>query len=275
MTIRTPGCDDPWQAGQVRPRGILQRLFLAIGAATLALTPLLASENAYAQAAKSANKPEEIRYVYLDQSIFPYVANERGEQIDGPLLRLAAAVFGKAGIPWRGEPVPAARLFQNMKSGTSNFTILVHAPSLDECCIVSKKSVIGADLRSYRINNTPAVKSWEQLRGKTVITVAGYSYGGKINFLKDPANSISIEVAQTHRSGFAMLKAGRGEYFLDYDGASEQALKSEPVPNLANDVIDRINLYFILARAYPDAEKVMERLEAIYNTVDMGAIFKF
>jgi len=253
-------------------RFVGKRLPWAFGAGLVVLMIGLIPEGVYAQ---SASKPEPIRYSYLDQSIFPYIANERGEQIDGPLLRLANAVFSKAGIPWSGEPVPAARLFQNMKTGASNFTILVHAPVLNECCLVSKKSVIGSDLRVYRIGNTPPVKSWENLRNKTVITIAGYSYGGKINFLKDPANGITIEVAQTHRSGFSMLKAGRGEYFLDYDGASEQALKLEPVPNLANDVIDRINLYFILAKSYPEAEKVMERLEAIYSTIDMGPILKF
>lgn len=220
------------------------------------------------------SKPEEIRYAYLDQSIFHYTANEWGEQIDGPLLRLAAAVFGKAGIPWRGDPFPAARLFQNMKNGTSNFTILVRAPTLDDCCIFSKKSVIGANLRVYRIGNTPPITNKDQLRGKNLITIAGYSYAGMINFLKDPMNAINIEVADSHRAGFAMLKAGRGDYFLDYDGASEQALIGNPVPNLQFDVIDRINLHFILSKAYPDAATVMARLEAIHSTIDMDAILK-
>lgn len=239
--------------------------------AALILTAFLFSTGAIAQ----AGKPAEIRYAYLDQSIFYFVANERGEQIDGPLLRLAAAVFGKASIPWRGEPFPAARLFQNMKNGTSNFTILVHAPALDECCLFSKKSVIGADLRVYRIGNTPPIKNQEQLRGKNIIIVAGYSYGGMIKFLKDPNNAINVEVADSHRAGFAMLKAGRGDYFLDYDGASEQALIGNPVSNLNYDTIDRINLHFVLSKDYPDAEKVMARLEAINATIDMEPILKF
>lgn len=233
------------------------------------------SGGVFAQTAKNSGNTEEIRYAYLDQSIFYYVANERGEQIDGPLLRLAAAVFGKAGIPWRGEPFPAARLFQNMKNGTSNFTILVHAPALDDCCIFSKKSVIGADLRVYRLGNMPPIKNRDQLRGKNIITMAGYSYGGMINFIKDPANGINVEVADSHRAGFAMLKAGRGDYFLDYDGASEQALIGNPVPNLNYDTIDRVNLYFVLSKTYPDAEKLMARLEAIHSRVDMDSILKF
>lgn len=238
-----------------------------LGALPATLSPALAQS--------APAKATEIRYAYLNQSIFPYIANERGEQIDGPLLRLAAAVFSKAGIPWSGEPFPAPRLFQNMANGTSNFTILVHAPVLDECCLVSKTSVISADLRAYRLAKTPAIKNWEQFRGKTVITVAGYSYGGKINYLKDPANGINVEVARTHTSGFAMLEAGRGDYFLDYDGAAEQALKQAPVANLASEVIDKVNLYFVLAKNYPDAEKVMERLEAVYRTIDMGPILRF
>ena len=250
---------------QLLKRAAMQRYFLAL---------LLIAGTFSDEAVAQTGRPEEIRYAYLDQSIFHYTANERGEQIDGPLLRLAAAVFGKAGIPWRGEPFPAARLFQNMKNGTSNFTILVRAPTLDECCIFSKKSVIGANLRVYRIGNTPPITHRDQLRGKNLITIAGYSYAGMINFLKDPINTINIEVADSHRAGFAMLKAGRGDYFLDYDGASEQALIGNPVANLQFDVIDRINLHFILSKAYPDAEKVMARLEEIHGTIDMDAILK-
>lgn len=253
---------------------ILNRDVTRLCCMVLVMTAWLISGAAVAQAGKPSSKPEDIRYAYLDQSIFPYVANERGEQVDGPLLRLAAAVFGKAGVAWRGEPFPASRLFQNMKNGTSNFTILVHAPTLNECCLFSKKPVIGADLRVYRIGNTPPIRNRDQLRGKNLITMAGYSYGGMINFIKDPKNAINVEVADSHQAGFAMLKTGRGDYFLDYDGASEQALVGNPVANLQYDVIDRINLYFVLAKTYPDAEKMMARLEAIRGTIDMEAVLK-
>jgi len=81
------------------------------------------SNAALAQTGKPTTIPEEIRYAYLEQSIFYYVANERGEQVDGPLLRLANAVLTKAEIPWRKEAYPAPRLFNNMQNGTNNFTI--------------------------------------------------------------------------------------------------------------------------------------------------------
>ncbi|WP_145980904.1 amino acid ABC transporter [Magnetospirillum sp. ME-1] len=219
----------------------------------------------------AAAEPRTIEYSYPDQSVWTTRLDARGEP-DNPLLRLAAPLFQQAGIPWRARGLPAARMFEHLRDGQTDFSMLVKGAALEKCCLISKRPVAGTELRVYRRKDLPPVTSKENLAGKEVITVHGYSYGGILAYIKDPANRIGNNPTVSHESAFAMLERGRAGYLLDYAGPAEEILAERPIRDLEFDVIDRLDVHLVLSRSYPDAEAVMARLEAIAETLRVDGV---
>lgn len=213
----------------------------------------------------------EIEYAYPSQSVWTARRNSRGEP-DNPLLRLADAIFMKAGIPWHATSYPAIRMLDNLRNGKSEFSMLVNAPALDECCVVGRKPLTSTELRVYRYADQPAIKSREDLAGKSVITIQGYSYGGLLAFVADKRNSVTNNIAPTHEAAFAMLERKRADYLIDYSGPSTEILALSPIGDLRYEVIDRPDVYLVLSKKRAEAQQLMTRLEAIAESLNKEEI---
>lgn len=212
-----------------------------------------------------------IEYASPDQSVWTTRTLENGEP-DNPLKAVAAALFSRAGIPWKATTYPASRMFGNLQNGTAQFSMLVKAPALQACCLFSKKPVTTAEIRAYRRAGTPSIKGREGLVGQQVIAIRGYSYGGLAAFLSDPQNRITTHDTQAHASAFRMLANGRADYLIEYAGPAAEVLSAEPIAGIAFDVLSRQDVHLVLSKNYPDAAQVMQRLEAIAATLDVEAL---
>lgn len=100
-----------------------------------------------------------------------------------------------------------------------------------------------------------------------MITIHGYSYGGLLAFVADPKNRITNHAAHSHASAFTMLAQGRAGYLIDYGGPASEILAAEPIAGLRSELLARQEVFLVLSKTYPDAEKVMARLEAIAETL--------
>lgn len=237
----------------------LSRQLIALGfAGVMACYPVSAS----AQSASAAPHPRELEYAYPDQSVWTTRVDDHGDP-ENPLIRLAAVMFEKAGIPWHSRRYPATRIYNYLNDGTVEFSMLVKAPSLSDCCLLSRLPVTGTELRVYHLSDKPAARSREDLIGKRIITIRGYSYGDLRTFLNDPANNITSNAAIKHDAAFAMLEAGRADYLLDYTGPATEVLKEHPIAGIRFTPLSRIDVHLVLAKAYPDSKNVMARLESI------------
>lgn len=255
---------------------VFHRLFLHFIRSVLVALPA-ATLMAYSVSAMAQETVERqrtaIEYGYPDQSIFVATVNAKG-QPDSPMNRLAEVLMARAGLKWHGVPYPASRLFSNLKDGTTNFAILVRAPSLKECCLFSQKPVYSTELKVYAIGDKPSVKVREDLAGKRVITIRGYSYAGMLKYIADPANRVTNEVASTHKAAFEMLVAARADYLLDYASAAGDILAESPIRDLQSTPLSQLDIYLILSRTYPKAEELMARLEAIVTSLDVEEVLK-
>jgi ABC-type amino acid transport substrate-binding protein len=222
--------------------------------------------------AQTSSKTAEIEFAYVEQP--PRTFTNAEGKADGQVIRLMNDVFGKAGIAWRAVPYPAARLFENLKDGTSQVSILVRVPALENACLWSKSDFGGEDIRVYSIGNKPAIKSREDLIGKNVIALRGYSYGGLVSFLTDEKNNINLSLASSNDVSFEMLAAGRADYLVQYGEASDRVLAAKPVADARFTVIGRINRYLVISKAYPEAEKTMARLEEILKGINVAEYLK-
>jgi ABC-type amino acid transport substrate-binding protein len=212
-----------------------------------------------------------IEYAYPDQSVWTTRLDANGTP-DNPLLRLAEILFSQAEIPWQGRAYPASRMFNVLEEGRAQFSMLVRAPRLESCCLLGRNPVASTELRVYRAPDQAPIKDQADLAGKTVIAIRGYSYGGLGAYLADPANGVTVNTAPGHDAAFAMLERDRADYLLDYAGPATEVLARHPQADLAYDVLSHLDVFLVLNRTYPDAPKVLERLEAILETLDREAI---
>lgn len=230
------------------------------------LRPFLALVAATFCAICSAADFPEIEYGYPEQPPRAYT-NKQG-QADGHYPRLLKILFKRADMSWHGASYPAKRLMSNLDSGVTNFSILVKNPILENCCLYGKNPVWHDELRAYYVGDKPPVKNKDDLVGKKIITLAGFAYGGLILFIDDPKNGIQNHSANSHVAAFQMLEAGRADYLLNYaEPAEAEGLARHPVANLHSEVLETIHMYFVISKTYPDANAVLERLEALYKTM--------
>lgn len=203
----------------------------------------------------------------------PYgFVNDSG-QPDGLDVRVARVVFDKLGVPWRPAIYPATRLFRNLQDSSTMFSILVRVPVLEACCLYSKKPVMHDEIRVYHYPDKPVIKSKEDLAGKRIITLRGFSYGGLISFFNDAQNRIANNETPSHESALAMLRAGRADYAVFY-GAAVSLLGPEAMTGLKYGVISDLSIYLVLNKSYPNAEKAMLRMEAIAETINKDELYK-
>jgi polar amino acid transport system substrate-binding protein len=214
------------------------------------------------------NSTPEIEYAYPNQSVWTIRTDEKGI-LKNPLLEFAATLFSQADMKWHSAPYPVKRLFSNLKNGISNFAILVRATSLKECCIFSKAPVTSTELRVYRLNDTAPIQSMDDLKGKRVITILGYSYGTLGRFIRDEAHQIKLFNAPNHHSAFAMLSHKRAEYLLNYTGPSMDVLSDNPIDGVQDHILSQLDVYLVLNKNYPDAQRVMDRLETIARDIPL------
>ncbi|HEX6736418.1 MAG TPA: hypothetical protein VF096_16555 [Azonexus sp.] len=244
---------------------------LAVARNCLALA-LLASAGPSVHAEGAARLPE-IEYVAPDQSVWT-IRTDRHGQPENPLFPVAEALFARAGIPWHGRSYPAARMFKYLQDGSAQFSMLVKAPALNDCCLFSRKPIAVAEIRVFHLGGQPAVAKLDDLAGKSIITIHGYSYGGLLAFVNDGRNRVSNNLALTHSAAFKMLAQRRADYVIDYARPAAEVLAETPLTGLQSSVLSRQEVHLVLHKSYPDAPAVLARLEAIADTLDVDRIMR-
>lgn len=209
-----------------------------------------------------------IEYAYPDQSIWTIQSDGEGG-VANPLLHFVEALFSARQFAWSAKAYPANRMFERLQEGKSNFSILVKAARLGTSCIFSEKPVTYSELRIYRNAGASSISQMEDLKGKKVITIRGYSYGKVGNYLKEKSHGIVTFAAPRHESAFEMLRHGRADYLLDYSGPSEEVLSDQPIPGVSHDVLTRLDVFLVLSKNYPDAQNTMNTLEHIAASIDV------
>lgn len=215
----------------------------------------------------------EIEYATPNQSVWTIRADADGEPFN-PLLRVTAELFAKAGIPWHVRSYPPARMFKYLQDGTAQFSMLVKAPVLEECCLLSRKPVVVLEVRVYHLDGKKPINKLDDLVGSSIITIHGYSYGSLLGFFSDKRNRIANNVAPTHSAAFKMLAQRRADYLIDYVGPATEVVAAEPLPGLRSEMLSRQPVHLVLVKRYPDAPQVMIRLEKIADTLEVDKIMR-
>lgn len=180
---------------------------------------------------------------------------------DGILVRQTRTLLGRTGL--RGEigVYPAPRLFRDLQEGLIDMSMLVHAPSLDSCCLLSSQPIMTHVLRIYWLREVPPVRSAEEIVNKSVILLHGYSYAGLTKLIQDEKAGNRVEFAKSFEAAFQMLERGRADYLLAYDANATDLLASRNIAELHSSTIARYPVHIVINRRHPDATALLKRFE--------------
>ncbi len=185
-----------------------------------------------------------------------------------PILKKVDAILKEAGIAWKDAPVPVYRMYNYLETKSEYFHVLIKTPYIKECCITSKRPVFHLELGVYRKPDTAPIKSLEELANQSVITLEEYNYGTVRPFLSDQKNNLEIYSVKTHQSAYSMLKADRASYLLNYRGLADKIQQETEQYGIQYDVLEKLKLYLIFNKDYPDVDKIIVKLEAISEQLE-------
>ncbi|TDT43403.1 polar amino acid transport system substrate-binding protein [Halospina denitrificans] len=207
----------------------------------------------------SANvQAEPLEFGYIELPPFGYT-NSEGEA-SGYLAKLSKQVFQEMGLPVHYQQHPASRLYHQLKTGD---TALTMGPAglhqLRRAALESQEPAITLTLAIYHRQDTDPVFSVENLKGKRVVLMQGYSYGRLRRFFEEEADNMQINYARTHVSALKMLLYERADYLLNYQIPAETVIARNGLSGLKGQVIGKTPIHLFVSRQTDGAQQIIEQ----------------
>lgn len=187
----------------------------------------------------------------------------------GKAIDLITAILTRAGMDFEIKCYPGARLMSSLRDGSAHVAMLIRHPDILDSVLYGSQPMAYLQLDAYRLTPTRPLAGIRNSRGKSVILLRGYGYGGWIDFFKDPANGLKLSYADSRAAAFKMLSSGHGDYLIDYADPASLALGQSSVPGLQIETLTRLESYFLVSKDAPDAANLLRRIESIFT--EMGA----
>lgn len=191
----------------------------------------------------------------------PFYVVETKDDVSGYYIDTLKTIFEHAGLEYTFEGYPPKRLYIGVAEGLVDVWMGTRGVEIyEDKTFYIKEKIADIFLRCFRIGETPEIKTTEDLKGKKVITILGYNYGGLISYFNDPANNIKQDPTSSHELAFKKLKAGRAKYLLDYKLPSETVLKDFDIPDLKWNDLQAIGIYISISKKSERANEIYEKL---------------
>jgi polar amino acid transport system substrate-binding protein len=198
----------------------------------------------------------------------PFCVIHKTGEYTGILVEVLEKVLKHNGISYTIAGMPPKRLYTGLSTGEIDIYMGVKGVPLYAGKVFFSDSVVAdIDLRVYSRKGAPVIQSLEQLKGKKIMVLMGYGYGGLIRFLKDPRNRITLDPTADHITAFRKLKAGRADYVLDYRRPASKAIEEVGLKDFDYGSIMKLDVYFIVSKKTPGAEELMGKIENSYQAL--------
>lgn len=226
---------------------------------TLVITPL---------AIAGVGKRGTIQVRYLEFP--PYSFTDRNGQPAGSLIELTKRMLQQAGYPSVDiRSAPSARLYAGLADGSIHvWPGAPGVPQLAGLTLESRFQVAEVSLNLYYRADTPKPRLPEDLRGKRVILITGYTYRPPvIDWLKDPELGILTSQTTSHEAALRMLMLRRGRFLIDYETPISREIQRIKAPNLPYVSLHRLPIKLIISKAAPAAEQLRNDLDRAYQAL--------
>jgi ABC-type amino acid transport substrate-binding protein len=191
-----------------------------------------------------------------------YVMPASGDNYSGTKLDLLKTILEKADYPYEVKGYPAKRMYGNLANGRTHlFMGIKGVPDYDKEVIYSSNPYSKIVLNIYTKNNIAKPAGKEDLIGKKILIIRGYSYGGLISYFENPENKIILDPATDHVMAFKKFQKGRADYLIDYLSPSSEVLKTISIPDIQVTQLFALDLYLIISKGYKDHVALMSDME--------------
>lgn len=222
----------------------------------LIVYPFLITNSTYAQTG-------HLKYGYIEFPPFTYTDSDK--KPNGFLVDWASKIFPKAGYQFSSQSFPVLRLADYIVEGKIDVWMgLKTLPQFKGTTYKGAVKITDLVLKAYTKKKIKKIIKKEDLSGSSVIILRGYSYGGWIQYIKDPKNKVMYIKANKHTSALKMLNAGRADYLLDYKAPCEIAQREVKVEGLKFNTIKALPIYFIVSKKVINGGKVLKDIERIF-----------
>ncbi len=196
----------------------------------------------------------------------PYYYTDAEGKARGHLIDLARKLADQAGYQIEARSFPTRRAAQMLATGQVD--LFLGRPTLTQhtnALLVSKQVVDHIRLQVFSTEPRPPLQGKSSLKGKKVVILRGYSYGGWTDYIKNPVNDVNYLLANNRQQALRIL-TGRGmDYLLDYELTLKQALARIGGPQLyANDIF-QLNVHIMVSKSVNNAAALLEEFEAAYR----------
>lgn len=213
-----------------------------------------------------AHSVQHLRMGYIE---FPphYYTDENGAA-GGLLIDLVKSLARQSGYTISFHSYPANRLVHYLVAGKLDLFIgLKTLPQFMEAALISDVVVGKLFMRIYSKTPLSHESHKEDLIGKRVLIIRGYSYGDWLRYMKDPVNNVDIRIADTHLQALNMINQRPIDYLLDYKLPIIHASQNLEFPDLFFNDIDSYGLHIIISKKSLNGEKALTALVNAYQTL--------
>lgn len=209
-----------------------------------------------------------VKYAYIE---FPPISyTDQNGNPAGSLINIASRIFEKANLQWSAQAYPTSRMVKYLAEGKLDVWIgLTSIPELQSTTLVGNSTPIILKLNAYSVDQQHQVKTPQDLVGKSVIIIRGYSYGGWINFIKNRNNNISYIEVNSHETALNALGKKRAEIMLAYQSPMNAVLENIQIKNLHFSNILSLDCRIIVSKKSQNAAKLLQDLEAAFISLHM------
>jgi len=204
----------------------------------------------------------KLRIAYTEFPPIEY-QNEQGEPA-GHFIELTRKVVQEAGYEAEFIYLPVSRIYLYLKSGTVDlWPGLSGVPVLEREVLESWANVYPVQLSAWYLESSEPLTHFDQLEGKTVIVIGGYTYGGLLTWLK-ASSHVRLTQAPNNRAALEMLKLKRGDYVLDYREPIEKVLDQTTDSMIRGSDVRLRYSAWLFSLASPKAALLREEFDDAY-----------
>lgn len=223
------------------------------------LAGLLISAGTVAQP-EVADKP--LRIAYVD---FPPMTYQKADGSPaGTFIEITRKVAIEAGYRPEFLHLPISRVYLYLRNGRIDvWPGSSKVPALNGEVLETWVSPFATQLSAWYLEGTEPLLHLDQLKGKTVVTIAGYTYGGLLYWL-EAESSIDVTEAPNYRAAMEMLKLGRGHYLLGHRDPVRNTMGMSGDELIRESEIRPRNLAWLFSLANPRAAILREEFDDAY-----------
>ncbi len=190
-----------------------------------------------------------------------YYQNEEGVEV-GEIVTLAKDLFQRMGYIPKLRTRPPKRLTMEYADGEFDIWIGISPThSFHELAHIGTVMVSELVFCTYSLSQEIVITSLDDLQGKSVVLIRGYSYGEWGEQIRSPSSNISYTEVSSVESAVDFLLLGRAEVLLSYQAQTLKFLETDHSIEIFEQEIKRYPLVITVSKSTPNGKEILQQLE--------------